>query len=109
MNLETEYIDYSTLYEQTTSLINYTIQVKENLNKIDSLIKGIDDKNLWNSKVKDSLLEKYLEEREKIKLLYLKLVSYTKILLDITKESEETSKKVSKIIESIQIGELWQV
>ena len=109
MNLEKENIDYKKLYDTGTSLVKYTIQIKENLTKIDNHIKEINDEKIWNSKVKDSLLEKYMEEREKLNLVYQKLVSYSNYILEIVKESEEFAKLANKLVESIKMESLWQI
>ena len=109
MNLEKETIDYKKLYDTGTSLVKYTTQIKENLTKIDNHIKEINDEKIWNSKVKDSLLEKYMEERERLNLVYQKLVSYSNYILEIVKESEEFAKLANKLVESIKMESLWQI
>lgn len=109
MNLEREDIDYKKLYDTGTNLVKYTIQIQENLTKIDNHIKEINDEKIWNSKVKDSLLEKYMEERERLNLIYKKLVSYSNYILEIVKESEEFAKLANKLVESIKMESLWQI
>ena len=109
MNPEQETIDYKKLYDTGTSLVKYTIQIKESLTKIDNYIKEINDEKIWKSKVKDSLLEKYMEEREKLNLIYQKLFSYSNYILEVVKETEEFAKLANKLVESIKMESLWQL
>ena len=83
MNSDIEHIDYGALYEIGINLFIYSKDIKNSLNKIDSYIKSLNDDKVWKGQGRDSLVNHYLNERNNLNLLYLKLVNYSKSILEV--------------------------
>lgn len=105
--IEKEYVDFTHLYEIGLHLSNMSNLIKESITNIDSYLNCLNDKNIWVGKAKDTILEKYLVERENLNLLYLQLVNYSKTILEVVLVSEDFSVKASKIIEGLNENFLW--
>lgn len=108
-NSVTEYINYKELYEIGVHLLDYSNDIKTNLNVIDSLLKRLGEDNIWKGLARDSILTKYLNERENLNLLYLKLVYYSKFILEIVVSSEEFTLQATKILEGLNDSLLWPI
>ncbi len=109
MKVDKEFIDYSRLYEVGTNLFNKSNLIKENLNKIDSYMKDINNNQIWNSKIKDAIVDKYSKERKQLNILYQELISYSKTILEIVSTSEDFAKQASKMVESLNNELLWPI
>lgn len=109
MNNGIEHIDYHHLYEISVSLFHYSNDVKESLNKIDSYIKGIHDDKIWKGKGRDAIVNHYLNERANLNLLYLKLVYYSKYILEVVQSTEEFTSQATKMLERLNDSLLWPV
>lgn len=109
MNDETVSVNYLELYNIGVNLFNYSIKLKDNLNKFDEYIKTINDDKIWKSKGRDSILNRYLSERENLNLLYINIKSYSKRILEYVQDIDEFSTKVNKILDKLDEELLWPI
>ena len=108
-NPEELYLSSEQLYEKTETIAKYLLQVKDSLIKISSYIENIGDDKVWQSPAGNHIKEKFMVERQNYQLLYNVLKDYVSYFFKINNLTEEATKKADKIMEDLEINNIWLI